>query len=120
MKKSLDAHEAFVQAWQASASLDDAIQKLEWTGTRRSFIRLTSNLRRKGVPLKQFRGRRPNTLQTESSKAQFIRVWQTSGTISEVADRLGMSYGSVMKKALRLRKEGVYLKRYLPRRILQA
>ena len=118
MKKSLDPREAFIEAWQASASIDDAMQKLGWTGTRRALVVRASKLRRKGVPLKRFKNAPLDTPQIVSAKAQFISVWQTSGTISEVAERLGIPYGTAITKANRLRKEGVYLKRHLPRRTL--
>ena len=116
MKKSLDPREVFVQAWQAATSIDDVMQKLRWTRTRRFLIVMAAQLRRKGVPLKRFKTGRP--FQTESSKAQFICVWQTSGTISEVAERLGIPYGTAIANAWRLRKEGVYLKRHRRQRTL--
>ena len=119
VKISFEAIESFVQAWEVSTSIDDAMQKLGWTGTRGSLIAVAAGLRRKGVPLKRFKGRRPDTLQSKAARAQFISVWQTSRSISEVAERLGLLYDSVMQKADCLRKEGIYLKRHRRQRIFR-
>jgi hypothetical protein len=72
---------------------------------------------KKGIPLKRFKVGRTGLLETESSKTEFIRIWQTSHSILEVADRLGRSYDFVMKNANDLRNEGIYLKRYIRRRV---
>lgn len=42
---------------------------------------------------------------------EFIRVWQLSNSLKEVADKLGLSIKWVGVKAYRLRKLGVPLKR---------
>lgn len=57
-----------------------------------------------------------NRITTKGSNARFIRVWQTSVSIAEAADRLAMPYNSVARKARELRKAGVYLKVHLRRR----
>lgn len=104
----------FAKKWQSSLSIDDAILKLGWKGTRRSLISTASQLRKKGIPLKRFKDRvvRPAT-PAETPRDQFIRVWQTSASIPEVAARLGLSYDRVILKASRLRDEGCYLRRFL-------
>jgi hypothetical protein len=110
----------FVQAWQASDSIRDAIQRTRWTGTRQSFIVTASNLRKKGVPLKKFKdsGPRSGVKKTANSwdeamrDEQFIEIWQTSLSAVEAAKRIGISPSHASINAHRLRKNGVSLKRF--------
>jgi DNA-binding transcriptional ArsR family regulator len=110
-----------VRAWQSSASIDEVIEKLAWTGTRRSLIVTASQLRARGVDLKKFKDRvsvealqaaAAESLDPDTLKDQFIRIWQTSVSVSEVAERLALSYASVTAKAHTLRKQGIVLKRF--------
>ena len=110
----------FVQAWQASDSINDALHRAHWTGTRQSFIATASKLRKKGVPLKRFKDSGPRSAVDTTANAwddaarddQFIQIWQTCLSAAEVAERLGISLGQASVKAHRLRKSGISLKRY--------
>jgi hypothetical protein len=114
----------FVRAWQSSASIDEVIEKLAWQGTRRSLIVTASQLRARGIELRKFKDRvdlsmlqalATEALTAEALDDQFIRIWQTSISTAEAAERLGMSYSSLTMKAHHLRKKGIHLKKY-PRR----
>ncbi len=118
--RSMKDYTEFVQAWQASHSISDAMQRVRWTGTRQSFIVTASKLRKKGVPLKKFKDSGPRSAVHNTAHAwddatrddQFIEIWQTSLSAAEVAERFGISAGYASVKAHRLRKSGVSLKRY--------
>ncbi len=43
---------------------------------------------------------------------EFVRVWQSSGSIKEVAVRLGRKPDTVRVYASRMRKKGIPLKKY--------
>lgn len=47
---------------------------------------------------------------------RFIRAWQRSQHVQEVADRLGISYSAAWNRALRLRNAGIPLRRFKPGR----
>lgn len=117
MKKTSDSIDSFVQAWQASDSVSDALQRAQWQGSRQSFIGTASKLRKKGVPLKKFKdaGLRSAAINAICDD-QFIEIWQTSVSVAEVARRLGISYNYVSVKAHRLFKNGVTLKQFRERR----
>jgi hypothetical protein len=110
----------FVKAWQASDSINDALHRARWTGTRQSFIVTASKLRKKGVLLKKFKDSGPRNVLYNTVDAwddatrdnQFIEIWQTSPSAAEVAEKLGISPSHASVKAHRLRKSGISLKRY--------
>lgn len=49
---------------------------------------------------------------------QFVKLWKSSSSVSDVAKQLGILKNSATAIACRLRKEGVKLKRF-PRRVSQ-
>jgi hypothetical protein len=50
------------------------------------------------------------------SARQFIQTWQTSESVAEVADKLGLHYVSAFQRAARMRERGVPLKEMSGRR----
>lgn len=48
--------------------------------------------------------------------ADFVRIWQTSNTGAEAAERAGVSRNQAAVRAHRLREKGVPLKKFVPRR----
>lgn len=61
---------------------------------------------------KKGRDRRNYTISPE----QFVRTWQTSKTIAEVGEKLGMPKPIVYARAHKYRREGVKLKKMKPER----
>ena len=45
-----------------------------------------------------------------STAAEFVRLWQASDSRREVAESLGVTYGSIVSREKTLRKAGVNLK----------
>ena len=45
-----------------------------------------------------------------STAAEFVQLWQSSDSRKQVADALGVTYGSVVSREKTLRKAGVNLK----------
>ena len=109
----------FIQAWQSSDSISDVMQKLDWTGSRQSLISRASLLRREGLPLKRFKSIKigsttvVETLESATLIDQFMRIWETSVSVSEVAARLGIPHTSVLVIARNLREQELYLKYFL-------
>lgn len=60
------------------------------------------------------REKRRNKSWTQEELEQFVRQWQTSNTVQEVADALGLSKQHVSNTAVNLRKKDVPLKRMNP------
>jgi len=45
-----------------------------------------------------------------NTSEQFVKAWQSSGSLKEVADKLGISRNNVSNRAAYYRKKGVRLK----------
>lgn len=48
--------------------------------------------------------------QTRIDPREFVRVWQSSGSVREAAERLGVEYATAMATSVRMRDHGVKLK----------
>lgn len=51
---------------------------------------------------------------------EFVKVWQSSASVSQVVERTGLRLGVVRSRAGWLRRKGVSLKRYRHREDFQA
>lgn len=103
--RKLVSDEAFIEAWNASASVDEAAGRAGLA--RATTMKRARQLRTAGVPLKRFE---PPRRQKRVSDEVFIAAWDAATGVAEAAAALEMSPSGARCRAMRLRKAGHALK----------
>lgn len=105
MKGAYPSTENVIRAWQGSRTVREAAGKLDITPG--SLYRRAVVLRERGVALKVM-------LKAKTTEEEFIVIWNRAANLKEVAREYGISPQGVARKALRLRKKGLPLKKFRP------
>lgn len=100
-EQALPIGDRFVGFWTEASSLADVAS--EFSITPREASKKANYLRSKGIDLKKFK-RVPN-----ATNAEFLRVWNESESIIEVADKLGLKPSYIHAKVMRLRRSGEHI-----------
>lgn len=101
--------ERFIKTWEESNSRKEVSEKLGITDTCAGV--LANKYRKLGIPMKFFSEGALKCMPDEKIKL-FITAWETSASWKEVSNKLKISVGAAKKRAEKLRRLGVPLKKF--------